>query len=330
MEVVEEVGYDWRLHVHLLAAARHRGGRAGGAGAARGEARAHGAARASWCSAARSSARSASSGRTMEVLVEGPSRTDPARLRGRTRHNKTVNFAGLARPGELAQVEITARDERPRWPARSCCSRGRSLERRSNRDLRSDRGRQDRGGDRAGRPAARPRRGSGGDLGRRPPGLRGPRDPERRGRPGGARAAGAPPGRLRARSRTRSRVGEFMPLAHAEIDSALAEGRRPIVVGGTGLYLRAALTQLDLQPPPPAAVRARWTEEVERRGPRSCTGSCWSARPGRWRGSRQATAAASCARSSWWRWGSSSPARPGAATRSCGPRTRGGRRCSPA
>ena len=62
-------------------------------------------------------------------------------------------------------------------------------------------------------------------------------------------------------------VGEFMPLAHAEIDKALAEGRRPIVVGGTGLYLRAALTQLDLYPPPPASVRARWTEEVERRGP---------------------------------------------------------------
>jgi tRNA dimethylallyltransferase len=62
-------------------------------------------------------------------------------------------------------------------------------------------------------------------------------------------------------------VGEFMPLAHAEIDTALAEGRKPIVVGGTGLYLRAALTQLDLYPPPPASVRARWTEEVERRGP---------------------------------------------------------------
>jgi len=62
-------------------------------------------------------------------------------------------------------------------------------------------------------------------------------------------------------------VGEFMPLAHAEIDAALAEGRAPIVVGGTGLYLRAALTELDLYPPPPASMRARWTEEVERRGP---------------------------------------------------------------
>jgi tRNA-2-methylthio-N6-dimethylallyladenosine synthase len=45
-------------------------------------------------------------GRTLEVLVEGPSRTDPERLRGRTRHNKVVNFAGLAAPGELAQVRI--------------------------------------------------------------------------------------------------------------------------------------------------------------------------------------------------------------------------------
>jgi tRNA-2-methylthio-N6-dimethylallyladenosine synthase len=45
-------------------------------------------------------------GRTMEVLVEGRSRTDPERLRGRTRHNKVVNFSGLAAPGELAQVEI--------------------------------------------------------------------------------------------------------------------------------------------------------------------------------------------------------------------------------
>ena len=45
-------------------------------------------------------------GRTMEVLVEGPSRTDPAKVRGRIRHNKTVNFTGLAQPGELVEVEI--------------------------------------------------------------------------------------------------------------------------------------------------------------------------------------------------------------------------------
>jgi tRNA-2-methylthio-N6-dimethylallyladenosine synthase len=47
-------------------------------------------------------------GRRMEVLVEGPSRTDPSRLRGRTRHSKTVNFEGTAAPGELVQVEIEA------------------------------------------------------------------------------------------------------------------------------------------------------------------------------------------------------------------------------
>jgi tRNA-2-methylthio-N6-dimethylallyladenosine synthase len=47
-------------------------------------------------------------GRTMEVLVEGPSRTDPTRLRGRTRHNKTVNFDGTAEPGDLVEVEISA------------------------------------------------------------------------------------------------------------------------------------------------------------------------------------------------------------------------------
>jgi tRNA-2-methylthio-N6-dimethylallyladenosine synthase len=47
-------------------------------------------------------------GRTVEVLVEGPSRTDPERLRGRTRHNKAVNFSGLAAAGELTEVQITA------------------------------------------------------------------------------------------------------------------------------------------------------------------------------------------------------------------------------
>ena len=47
-------------------------------------------------------------GRTLEVLVEGPSRNDPDRLRGRTTHNKVVNFTGLAAPGEITPVRITA------------------------------------------------------------------------------------------------------------------------------------------------------------------------------------------------------------------------------
>jgi tRNA-2-methylthio-N6-dimethylallyladenosine synthase len=47
-------------------------------------------------------------GREMEVLVEGVSRTDETRLRGRTRHNKAVNFEGTAEPGELVTVEIEA------------------------------------------------------------------------------------------------------------------------------------------------------------------------------------------------------------------------------
>ncbi len=47
-------------------------------------------------------------GRTLEVLVEGTSRNDPDRLRGRTRHNKVVNFTGLAAPGELTEVRIDA------------------------------------------------------------------------------------------------------------------------------------------------------------------------------------------------------------------------------
>ena len=61
-------------------------------------------------------------------------------------------------------------------------------------------------------------------------------------------------------------VGEFMPLAHAEIDAALAAGRRPIVVGGTGLYLRAALCELDLRPPPPAGLRERIEADLAERG----------------------------------------------------------------
>jgi len=62
-------------------------------------------------------------------------------------------------------------------------------------------------------------------------------------------------------------AGQYAQLAHAEIDELLAQGRRPIVVGGTGLYLRAALTELSLRPAPAEGARERWTAELELRGP---------------------------------------------------------------
>lgn len=61
-------------------------------------------------------------------------------------------------------------------------------------------------------------------------------------------------------------AGQYARLAHAQIDELLNAGRRPIVVGGTGLYLRAALTELSLRPPPPEGVRERWTAELKRDG----------------------------------------------------------------
>jgi tRNA dimethylallyltransferase len=63
-------------------------------------------------------------------------------------------------------------------------------------------------------------------------------------------------------------VGEFAAAAHEEIDTLLATGNRPIVVGGTGLYLRAALTELDLKPPAPPALREEIERELADVGPR--------------------------------------------------------------
>jgi tRNA dimethylallyltransferase len=53
-------------------------------------------------------------------------------------------------------------------------------------------------------------------------------------------------------------AGEYADLAHAEIDRALEDGVTPVVVGGTGLYLRAALVELDLPPAPAPGERERW------------------------------------------------------------------------
>jgi len=61
-------------------------------------------------------------------------------------------------------------------------------------------------------------------------------------------------------------VAEYQGLAHAEIDGALAKGSTPVVVGGTGLYFRAALGELDVPPPPAAGARARWEALYDEQG----------------------------------------------------------------
>jgi tRNA dimethylallyltransferase len=63
-----------------------------------------------------------------------------------------------------------------------------------------------------------------------------------------------------------SSVGAHAPLAHDAIDAAAERGALPLVVGGTGLYLRAALAELSLPPAVPAAERARWERLYDERG----------------------------------------------------------------
>ena len=65
----------------------------------------------------------------------------------------------------------------------------------------------------------------------------------------------------------RATAGDYARRAHAEIDALIEQGRRPIVVGGTGLYLRAALAELDLRPPVPPEIRERRRADLEARGP---------------------------------------------------------------
>ena len=75
-------------------------------------------------------------------------------------------------------------------------------------------------------------------------------------------------------------AGEFAARAHAEIDAALEAGRRPIVVGGTGLYLQAALTDLELRPPPRPGLRARIEAETAARGPEALHAELAARAPG--------------------------------------------------
>jgi tRNA dimethylallyltransferase len=65
-----------------------------------------------------------------------------------------------------------------------------------------------------------------------------------------------------------SSAGAYAARAHAEIDGLLACGRRPIVVGGTGLYLRAAVAELDLRPPADPQARDHWNRRLESHGAR--------------------------------------------------------------
>jgi tRNA dimethylallyltransferase len=62
-------------------------------------------------------------------------------------------------------------------------------------------------------------------------------------------------------------AGRFADLARSEIDALLASGRRPIVVGGTGLYMRAALSEMELRPPVRVEIRAEVEREIADRGP---------------------------------------------------------------
>jgi tRNA dimethylallyltransferase len=61
-------------------------------------------------------------------------------------------------------------------------------------------------------------------------------------------------------------VGEYQRLAHAAIDEIRLSRKTPVVVGGTGLYLRAALTGLELPPPPQPGARRRWEEFYDAHG----------------------------------------------------------------
>jgi len=61
-------------------------------------------------------------------------------------------------------------------------------------------------------------------------------------------------------------VGEYAPLAHSAIDEILAAGSTPLVVGGTGLYFRAALAELELPPAPAAGARERWSQLYDEAG----------------------------------------------------------------
>ena len=166
-------------------------------------------------------------------------------------------------------------------------------------------------------------------LGRRPSGLPRPRDAHGRGdraRAGASSSTACSPSSTRARP-SRPASSPSAPTPRSTPRSRA--GRRPIVVGGTGLYLQAALTDLELRPPPgPGDPRGASRPGSTRPAPRRSTPSWPRGRPRPPRRSTRTTAPASGARSSCSRWGRTRPR--AAPTRACGPPSCATRRCSAA
>jgi tRNA dimethylallyltransferase len=75
-------------------------------------------------------------------------------------------------------------------------------------------------------------------------------------------------------------VAEYAQLAHAAIDELSSAGRTPVVTGGTGLYLRAALAELELPPAPSQEQRAQWEDLYDRLGPERAYGVLAERDPG--------------------------------------------------
>jgi len=116
-------------------------------------------------------------------------------------------------------------------------------------------------------------------------------------------------------------LGEYAPLAHATIDGLLDEGRTPVVVGGTGLYFRAALGELDLPPAPAPGARERWGAAYDA-DPAAAYARLRELDPRAAAVSTRTTSAASSARSSWPR----REPRSGRPRTASGPSTRAARR----
>ena len=286
------------VHVHLLAAPRHGGrGPSGPAAASVKRERMERLVELVQRNAAERAQRFV--GRTMEVLVEGPSRTDPSKLRGRTRHNKTVNFSGCRRAGEIAQVEIASATSTTLAGEESLLARRRRLSAPPVIALFGPTG--------VGKTAVAvaladgSAGGRGRDLRRRAAGLRGL-----------PILTGAASEDERAQLEHRLvgfvpinhtfSVGEFMPLAHGRstTHSPRAARRSLWAVPASTCARRCPSSTSSRRRPRTCASGSR--RRPTGSAPRRCTHAWRSARPRRRRRSSRRIAAASSASSSCSRW----------------------------